>query len=230
MNLKGYGSWVADGRVWFPARPIGEYLDELRRVPGVKSGDIGVLGDDAHLVAVPPQDHCPYSATGWPVTNPYPYVCALDYSGPSWEYYCDYWIEEARNGHTPWVKYINDGRGRQYTHWDGFRTGVDNSDQGHVHVSIRSDFVHATIGVFAVVPGNGFGEVNIMKLPILSEGSHGQGARNVQGLLVAHGLAVAVDGIFGSYTVSAVRSFQFGHRLRVDGVVGPDTWTTLLGG
>jgi peptidoglycan hydrolase-like protein with peptidoglycan-binding domain len=38
-----------------------------------------------------------------------------------------------------------------------------------------------------------------------------------------------VDGIFGPKTEAAVRAFQQNENLSVDGIVGTQTWTTLLG-
>ncbi len=51
----------------------------------------------------------------------------------------------------------------------------------------------------------------------------------VQELLCAHGLPVRVDGNFGYRTENEVRRFQRQHQLRVDGVVGPQTWAALKG-
>jgi peptidoglycan hydrolase-like protein with peptidoglycan-binding domain len=38
-----------------------------------------------------------------------------------------------------------------------------------------------------------------------------------------------VDGIFGALTLRAVNGFQEREELTVDGVVGPQTWSALLG-
>ena len=60
-------------------------------------------------------------------------------------------------------------------------------------------------------------------------GSTGQAVRGVQDALRARGYAVAVDGIFGSGTASAVRTFQSARGLSADGIVGPNTWRALVG-
>ncbi|MCA1702237.1 MAG: peptidoglycan-binding protein [Actinobacteria bacterium] len=53
--------------------------------------------------------------------------------------------------------------------------------------------------------------------------------RNLQGLLLAHGADPGgIDGIFGPLTEAAVRAFQQGAGIDVDGVVGPQTWNALL--
>ncbi|MDK2927125.1 MAG: hypothetical protein PWR31_815 [Bacillota bacterium] len=63
----------------------------------------------------------------------------------------------------------------------------------------------------------------------LQPGSRGEGVRVLQELLSAQALfAVTPDGVYGPVTEQAVRSFQAGHGLPVDGVVGPDTWAALL--
>ena len=61
------------------------------------------------------------------------------------------------------------------------------------------------------------------------QGSSGEAVRGVQTLLVKNGRNVAVDGIFGSGTHSAVVNFQSAHGLTADGIVGPITWEHLVG-
>ncbi len=64
----------------------------------------------------------------------------------------------------------------------------------------------------------------------VQQGSTGQAVRAVQGLLNdKYGNSLAVDGIFGPDTATAVKAFQTSHGLTVDGIVGPLTWQSLLG-
>jgi peptidoglycan hydrolase-like protein with peptidoglycan-binding domain len=50
----------------------------------------------------------------------------------------------------------------------------------------------------------------------------------LQTALLEFGYRVAVDGVFGEHTKSAVVHFQNGRRLIADGVVGNLTWDALL--
>jgi peptidoglycan hydrolase-like protein with peptidoglycan-binding domain len=52
--------------------------------------------------------------------------------------------------------------------------------------------------------------------------------RALQYLLRAHGFEVNVDGIFGRQTRREVMNFQRSRRLKVDGIVGSQTWRALV--
>jgi peptidoglycan hydrolase-like protein with peptidoglycan-binding domain len=61
-----------------------------------------------------------------------------------------------------------------------------------------------------------------------SQGQTSDAVRGVQTALTAKGYSVTVDGVFGSGTASAVRSFQTASALDPDAVVGLNTWSKLL--
>lgn len=54
--------------------------------------------------------------------------------------------------------------------------------------------------------------------------------KEAQTALNSHGASLNVDGKFGPLTEAATREFQTAYKLTVDGVIGPKTWTALLGG
>ncbi len=55
----------------------------------------------------------------------------------------------------------------------------------------------------------------------------GPAVAELQELLRAHGFDLRIDGDFGSITEAAVKAFQRQRRLRIDGVVGGQTWAVL---
>jgi Putative peptidoglycan binding domain len=65
---------------------------------------------------------------------------------------------------------------------------------------------------------------------LLKQGDHLPMVGVLQHLLNRTGESVAVDGIFGSGTFTAVRSFQHKRGLRSDGIVGERTWERLTSG
>ena len=67
-------------------------------------------------------------------------------------------------------------------------------------------------------------------MPTLRQGSRGSAVTDLQRRLATAGFSPgAADGIFGSATAAAVRSFQRARGLGADGIVGPQTWGALLG-
>lgn len=66
-------------------------------------------------------------------------------------------------------------------------------------------------------------------LPVLKQGSSGGYVKTLQILLKAYGgYEIGADGVFGSYTDTVVRKYQRARGLAVDGVVGKQSWSTLL--
>ena len=72
----------------------------------------------------------------------------------------------------------------------------------------------------------------IITLTTLGKGDEGNQVKTLQRLLGSLGYDLGgygADGIFGNATDKAVRAFQKLHNLTVDGLVGKDTWSHLLG-
>jgi peptidoglycan hydrolase-like protein with peptidoglycan-binding domain len=67
--------------------------------------------------------------------------------------------------------------------------------------------------------------------PTLQQGATGPQVRRLQRILVMMKSLdwSEIDGIFGPHTKAAVKSFQEGEGLAVDGIVGPATWGKLPG-
>lgn len=63
----------------------------------------------------------------------------------------------------------------------------------------------------------------------LKKGSKGNDVLELQKLLNQNGYSLDTDGIYGDNTASAVRDYQNKKGLSVDGIVGNQTWTSLLG-
>lgn len=73
-------------------------------------------------------------------------------------------------------------------------------------------------------------QVQMMQaLPVVKQGDSGSFVRSVQGLCVARGHVIAVDGIFGVNTHNAVIAVQKAAHIAVDGIVGQQTWPILVG-
>lgn len=74
----------------------------------------------------------------------------------------------------------------------------------------------------------------VAALPILKPGASGEQVKRAQGLLEALGFDPGpIDGIYptdqGSLTRKAILEFQRARTLTADGIVGPQTWSALLG-
>lgn len=65
--------------------------------------------------------------------------------------------------------------------------------------------------------------------PTLRQGNSGAYVTFLQKMLESNLVPVGgIDGIFGTKTLNAVRSFQQNNNLTVDGIVGPNTWNALV--
>ena len=64
---------------------------------------------------------------------------------------------------------------------------------------------------------------------IVQYGAQGTNAKILQQMLNRNGYKLDVDGIFGDNTLAAVKDYQQKNGLKVDGIVGQDTWGALSG-
>ena len=77
---------------------------------------------------------------------------------------------------------------------------------------------------------NGGGNTVDISVEVLKKGSKGESVKALQILLNGYGYSCGeVDGSFGPNTLSAVKNYQKAHKLTVDGSVGKNTWSELLG-
>lgn len=81
-----------------------------------------------------------------------------------------------------------------------------------------------TLLLGALAPAHAYGQAFN---PTQDRGNRGSDVVALQYLLDAHGASIATDGIFGSGTDAAVKSFQRSKGLADDGIVGPNTWSAL---
>jgi len=65
--------------------------------------------------------------------------------------------------------------------------------------------------------------------PVLKKGSKGTMVRKLQQQLKERGYDLVCDGVFGNKTLEMVRAFQADNRIAVDGVVGKNTWSKVIG-
>ena len=63
--------------------------------------------------------------------------------------------------------------------------------------------------------------------PLLGYGSRGSWVKTLQEMLNSNGYNLAVDGKYGPKTKAAVIGYQKAHGLKVDGLVGDETWGSL---
>jgi hypothetical protein len=148
MASQGYRDWLKAGKPYSLIRPADELVTTLRAY-GLT---VYHYPNDAHLQANTPEDHTPYSVTGWPTANARWRARGVDVMPRSTS--AVHRKENAdiarqlikdRNAGNPgvaWIKYINwtdePGVTRQ-ERWTPNHTTRSSSDKGHIHISGRSD-------------------------------------------------------------------------------------------
>ncbi len=139
---------------WQLARPLVALRDRLRRY-GYTVYDIG---DTRHMDHVPPEDHTPYSETGWPIATEYGWVTAIDIMPPgggglpSLQALGAQLAADRNTGVKAalWIKYMNwgpvDNQHAVQDRWQPGHSRGSSGDVGHIHLSSRSDALRSTVG------------------------------------------------------------------------------------
>lgn len=150
MPVAAYYRWERDGRPISPSQTIREMVSKMKLAYPEAADTFSWYADNAHYQAEFPQDHTPYSATGWPTESPYPYVFATDIMHrPDLGVNCfelfPYWLAQAKAGQTPWRKYII-WQARIYDVRNAWRSQPSSGHMTHIHLSDRTDWVNRSIG------------------------------------------------------------------------------------
>lgn len=159
MATQAYRDWLADGSPWEFARPVRALGDRLAE----HGYTVYFEGDTNHLTKDTPEDHTPFSATGWPGKSPYPVCMATDIMPPTAGQKSKLTgralpslarlaaqLRADRVSGAPgavWIKYMNwePGDGNcWHDRWQPDYVRTASADRGHIHVSSRSDMAAYT--------------------------------------------------------------------------------------
>lgn len=156
MSKQDWLDWVARGSPFRLMRPAADLRDRLRAY-GYTVYDIG---DRAHLEREPPEDHTPYSATGWPGEAEYGVGYAIDIMPPataglpSLQKLGAQILADRATGDAQirWLKYMNwepqrnNGGPCYHESWQPDHSRRSSTDRGHIHLSGLTGYEDSTIG------------------------------------------------------------------------------------
>jgi hypothetical protein len=155
MASQSYYSWLSAGQPYTLARPC-KQLQKCLQGHGFVVYD---YPNTAHLTAGTPEDHTPFSATGYPSTSPRWWGHAIDImpkgdSASARKEIADLARQfiAMRDGGLPalkWLKYMNwtdeNGTCRQENWKTGTRRTYSSSDKGHIHMSSFTGYESSTV-------------------------------------------------------------------------------------
>jgi peptidoglycan hydrolase-like protein with peptidoglycan-binding domain len=146
-----YYDWVKNGEHWYAARPVNDMQKTLEGL----GYTVYVIGDQNHLRADPPEDHTPFSRTGYPVSTPKGVVTAFDVMPKNGNMadlaHLGRLIVAAREAgltQASFIKYINwtDENGNVFHYsWEPGESKSHSSDAGHIHVSVYSNMIDSDV-------------------------------------------------------------------------------------
>jgi lysozyme len=151
-------------------------------------------------------------------------------------------------GYPLWIAWPSDTAPSDVTPWPSWHfwqyhmTGLDRDAWNGSPAEMAAWIATYTKPV--PVPKTEYVEIDMVKVPVLKQGSAGQAVRNWQAMLVSHayGYMIApdpgssveeksgIDGQFGPKTGSATKALQSAMKLPATGVVGKAEWEAVLGG
>lgn len=156
MAYAAYYTWDALGRPLDPAQPIRDIVERMKVAYPRAANTFSWYADEAHYQAEPPQDHTPFSVTGWPQPSPEWWVFATDIMhNPALGVDCNvlftYWISEARAGRMPWLKYMI-WQAKIYDVRNNWHPQTSSGHFDHIHFSARTDFKDRGLGSWSLTP------------------------------------------------------------------------------
>lgn len=149
MASAAYYDWINKGSPFTLAYPCAD----LQKALQAAGYTVYAYPNRDHLLAEPPEDHTPFSATGWPIVSPFGYGHAIDImprTGPMSIADLARRIIAQKRANVPgtrWIKYLNwtDESGVAYhVSWQPDYASRSSSDKGHIHISGRSDCTRST--------------------------------------------------------------------------------------
>ncbi len=158
MAVAAYSAWKRAGKPVWPANPVKDIVDRLKvAYPAAAAQNLfSWYANEAHLTAVPAQDHTPFSQTGWPLASPEWYVFATDVMHrPDLGVDCGalfpYWLSEAKAGRMPWLKYLI-WQAKIYDVRNDWRPQSNSGHFDHIHISTRTDHRTTALGSWQLIP------------------------------------------------------------------------------
>jgi hypothetical protein len=151
MGIQNRLNWIADGSPFRLSQPLADLRDRLRGY-GYTVYDIG---NRAHLEHDPPEDHTPYSATGYPGKALYGVGYAIDIMPqaglPSLQQLGAQLLADrnATLAGARWLKYMNWEPGTGPCYHEAWQPGyrrTSSTDRGHIHLSALTGYETSTIG------------------------------------------------------------------------------------
>jgi hypothetical protein len=158
MATAVYYQWDALGRPLTPARAVYELVMQCRTAwPLVKN--FSWFADETHYQAAYPQDHTPYSMTGWPAVSPRWYVFATDLVHQPEKGFDVFalWpsvLADARAGRIPHLKYLIH-KAKLYDVRYGWREQASAGHDHHIHFSFDTNGKDQGLGTWKIKEGIG---------------------------------------------------------------------------